>query len=230
MTEDEQVVDLSQVFEGFGEDYRFAGRKVLVTDNFGPRLRIKQEHAYGIGGQLWDAAYLLSKYLCLLYPSTMTDLRVLELGSGCGLPSILSCIKGATVTATDIFPPLRLTQDNFTLNQSLLAGTYSLHELDWTNAEQRNALSRPFDLVLMSDLFYMPVSPTQSLADSLLETLLSVVSTQTKVIMTYKFRVEHTITPFLNALATRFVITEKQEAMRTLFQHSRIHLCELTLS
>jgi len=105
MADEERAVDLSQAFEGFGEDYRHAGLKVIVTDNFGPRIKIKQ------------------------------------------------------VTATDIPPVLALTQSNLALNAGLFAGTYTAHELDWTNASHRTALAGPYDIVLMSDLFYMPVSP-----------------------------------------------------------------------
>ena len=159
MADEERAVDLSQAFEGFGEDYRHAGLKVIVTDNFGPRIKIKQEIACGVGGQLWDAAYLLAQYVCRMYPGSMSHLRVLELGAGCALPSIVSCIKGAQVTATDIPPVLALTQSNLALNAGLFAGTYTAQELDWTNASHRTALAGPYDIVLMSDLFYMPVSP-----------------------------------------------------------------------
>ncbi len=154
---EEQTVDLSRAFEGFGEDYRYAGYKVLVTDNFGPRIRIKQEIAYGVGGQFWEASYLLSQYLCRLYPSSMSHLRVLELGAGCALPSVISCLKGAQVTATDIPPTLALTQTNMTLNEGLFTGKYTVQELDWTNISHRTSLAGPYDVVLMSDLFYMPV-------------------------------------------------------------------------
>lgn len=151
-------MDLSQAFEGFGEDYRHASHKVLVTDNFGPRIKVRQEIAYGVGGQLWDAAYLLSQYVARLYPGNMTNLRVLELGAGCALPSIVCCIKGAQVTATDIPPVLSLTQANLALNSGLFTGNYTVQQLDWTNASHRTALAGPYDIVLMSDLFYMPVS------------------------------------------------------------------------
>lgn len=148
---------MSRAFEGFGEDYRFANIKVIALEDFGPRIRIRQEVKYGVGGQLWDAAYVLSKFVCSRFPS-LRGQRIIELGCGCALPSIVSCLLGGTVVATDLCPPLDLAAQNFTLNAEVLTGGFETRKLDWTCAEDREALRGGFDLVLMSDLFYMPVN------------------------------------------------------------------------
>ena len=55
-------------------------------------VTIRESRGFGvldsIGGELWEAAYLLSIYILLNHKNYL-DSRVLEVGSGCGLPSFL---------------------------------------------------------------------------------------------------------------------------------------------
>jgi predicted nicotinamide N-methyase len=156
--EEGKLVDLSASFEGFGDDYRFSAYQTLVTDNFeARRIKVKQNMSLGTGGILWDSAYVLSKYLDL-YLGDLRSKKVIELGAGCALPSIIACSKGAEVVATDIEPTLSLTRTNLGANSALFSGTYSVHTLDWRHLEDVDSLPHTkYDLVLMSDVFYLPV-------------------------------------------------------------------------
>ena len=97
----------------------------------------------------------MSKYLLT---QNLEDKKVLELGAGTALPSIICGIKGAEVYTTDIFPALDLTIKNINLNEHLCSKKITPLELDWTNQEQRNNIPNiSFDFILLSDIFYLPV-------------------------------------------------------------------------
>ena len=58
------------------------------------KITIREIRGYGIldtiGGELWEASFLLSSYILLDYKKDKKwDSRVLEIGTGCGLPSLL---------------------------------------------------------------------------------------------------------------------------------------------
>jgi hypothetical protein len=69
-----------------------------------------------IGGEVWEASLLLCSYLLLHQESfLLSDMNILELGSGMGLPSYLllnmalrqrSRVERALITMTDYEPPL----------------------------------------------------------------------------------------------------------------------------
>jgi predicted nicotinamide N-methyase len=65
---------------------------------------------------------------------------------------------GAEVVSTDIQPTIQLTSRNLDRNQALIQ-SYTVVELDWTKPEDREKLPyEKFDVILMSDLFYLPVT------------------------------------------------------------------------
>mmetsp|Transcript_15452 Transcript_15452/g.27987 ORF Transcript_15452/g.27987 Transcript_15452/m.27987 type:complete len:188 (+) Transcript_15452:1128-1691(+) len=139
------------------DDYRYANYKELtLVDLVSQPIRITQDFRLGKGGILWDAAYLLSKYILSL---GLEGKKVLELGAGCGLCSIVAAAAGAEVWATDIHPALQLTHKNKELN-SEICQQLTVVKLDWDSQEDREALTEEFDLILMSDLFYIIVTST----------------------------------------------------------------------
>eukprot|EP00960_Hanusia_phi_P077340 768679-Hanusia_phi.AAC.8 len=77
------------------------GRETLVQTL---RVRCYEDgRSAGTGGSLWDVALILSEVLLDLYLSSrLRGKRVLELGAGTGVPSVVASLLGARVTITDM--------------------------------------------------------------------------------------------------------------------------------
>ncbi len=119
------------------------------------------------GGHTWPAAYHLFTYLEYAYDVNKHNmrkhnLRVLELGSGCGWLSIALAanLPTATVCATeqDEGGALAWLQHNV---QRSGVGNVQTAPCDWTtvldvapNAQQNTVLEQPWDLIIGSDLVY----------------------------------------------------------------------------
>lgn len=150
----EKTVDMSSDPEF--DDYRYANyRYLLFNDLCEDSIKIEQNFTLGKGGILWDASYAMSKYLSSLY---LQNKKILEIGAGTALPSVLCGIKGAEVYATDINPALSLTIGNTNQNSSLFKGSVLVRELNWTSPSHwQNIENNAFDYILLSDVFYLPV-------------------------------------------------------------------------
>ena len=97
--------------------------------------------------------------------STFGHGRVLELGCGLGLPSLVAALRGAEVVATDWSEDaIALLEQNARRNGAELTAVTR----DWRNAESFVPLG-PFDLVLAADVLYEDRNATPILA--LLEVL-----------------------------------------------------------
>jgi predicted nicotinamide N-methyase len=91
--------------------------------------------------ELWPAALALAAAL-----PDVAGLRVVELGCGLGLPSLVAAARGATVTATDwAADAIDLLRENAARNGLELGA--SLY--DW-----RKPCDERFDLVLAADVLY----------------------------------------------------------------------------
>ena len=104
---------------------------------------------------LWPGALALARLMAereLLQGESLAGMRVLELGCGLALPSLLAAISGASVVATDWQPtPLRHALNSARLNRSPLQTV----QMDWRAscfAGRKGSL--PFDLVLGADIAY----------------------------------------------------------------------------
>ncbi|MDA3926211.1 MAG: methyltransferase domain-containing protein [Kiritimatiellae bacterium] len=101
---------------------------------------------------LWPSAIALAKHLsenCAL----LKGARVIELGCGLGLPSILCARMGAEVIATDFHPGNeQWLQHNAALNQA----TLNYQQLDWNTfvAADPDLPIPPVSLIIGSDLIY----------------------------------------------------------------------------
>lgn len=97
-------------------------------------------------GLLWDAGLALAHFIDLHHQS-FKDKRVLELGAGVGLPSLVASHHGACVLTTDFHPQ---AEEYFTRNLSLnqLKGEYQ--RLNW----REQHVSETFDIVMGSDILY----------------------------------------------------------------------------
>jgi len=100
---------------------------------------------------LWPAAQGLAKYLWE-HRAGLSGLRVIELGCGLGLPSILAARLGARVLATDFHPD---TGEWLSHNAESNGVNIGYRPLDWNIFLAPEADSfQPADLVIGSDLLY----------------------------------------------------------------------------
>lgn len=114
-------------------------------DGHGDRLGISSAQ-WSLFGQVWPVGRLLAE---VMDTADMKDRRILELGCGIGLPSLVLQRRGAQVVASDIHP----LAEPFLAYNSALNGLPSVHfrQLDW---EEPLPSLGDFDKIIGSDLLY----------------------------------------------------------------------------
>jgi len=141
-------------------------------------VQIDQEGKIGIGGMVWDAAVLLSKFISKNRESFKSVKRVVELGSGtglCGL-AVAYLLPQAEVVLTDNQPHVPLLQRNAELNG---LPNVKVEELDWFHPRNLG----DFDMVIGSDIVYEP-----QLFEPLLDSLEAVTGPHTLVYLCNELR------------------------------------------
>lgn len=121
-----------------------------------------------VGLQLWKGSLLLADYI-LHHHKQFTGQRVLEVGSGTGLASIIAARCGASVLATDLADSdvQNLINRNVTRNKDLLIGNIEVTELDFKDDLSRNCKLDNVEIVLAGDIIY-----DDNITDSFVEFLL----------------------------------------------------------
>ncbi|KAH7401859.1 putative methyltransferase-domain-containing protein [Phaeosphaeria sp. MPI-PUGE-AT-0046c] len=164
-------------------------------------IRISEETGESIARHLWDAGITLSCHVsellkrgsqlaeALLSNGRPTQLRILELGTGCGMVglALAHLIQDADVLLTDLPEAQEIVEHN--INQTKLAkgSTLKFQTLDWDDDLPQDLQSScsPFDMVLAADCTYNPDS-----SPALVQTLrrLCKVSPQARVAIAMKMR------------------------------------------
>ena len=117
-------------------------------DGHGDALGISSAQ-WSLFGQLWPAGQLLAQ---AMHGFDIAGKRILELGCGIGLASLVLQRRGATVTASDVHP----------LAEPFLAYNAALNALEAVTYRQLRwdvplpTLGR-FDLIIASDMLYEPI-------------------------------------------------------------------------
>ncbi|KAF9492196.1 hypothetical protein BDN71DRAFT_1224635 [Pleurotus eryngii] len=128
---------------------------------------LSEDHT-SVGLQSWGSAIILAERICKApdlfgfnMPSERMS-RVLELGAGTGLLSIVAAklSPSSTVVATDYHPDvlsnLSLNVDsNFPRVPS--HDSVSVHKLDWESPSFEAPFDEPFDVILAADVVYNPL-------------------------------------------------------------------------
>lgn len=131
------------------------------------------------GTLLWDAAVHLARRFIADYRSKLSELRVLELGAGIGVPGMAARLAGAKhVVLTEQDDLLRLMHQNLAANAGVLRlpsgeelgesvddqGEIVARPLSWgvqqTNAYVAQFKHEPIDVVLSCDCIYEPLYGT----------------------------------------------------------------------
>lgn len=96
---------------------------------------------------IWPSAIALARHL---YGLDLSGKKMIELGSGLGLPSVVALDRGAQVTATDHYEiAFDFARQNAKVNTG---GELNTAHLDWHSPPEEH-LGR-FDLVLAADVLY----------------------------------------------------------------------------
>ena len=102
--------------------------------------------AWPIFGVIWPSSLVLAEFVDTYDTGTK---RILEVGCGMALPSLLLSAKGADITATDCHPEAELfLARNTAINESQ---RIAFERTDWADGNDRLGL---FDMIIGSDLLY----------------------------------------------------------------------------
>lgn len=100
--------------------------------------------------ELWPSGLALANRLA---QRPLRGLRVVELGAGLGIPSLVAAAGGATVLATDWYEaPLRFVA----INAGRAGLTVATMFVDWRDPPQALLDQAPFDMVVAADVLYEP--------------------------------------------------------------------------
>lgn len=117
------------------------------VDNAAEKLGINST-VWPLFGVLWPSGEVLAK---LMVTKPIKGLRILEMGCGVGLPSLVLNSRNADVTASDQHPLSEtFLGENTKLNKS---ADIPFHVADWANFDEKLG---KFDLIIGSDLLYQP--------------------------------------------------------------------------
>ena len=98
--------------------------------------------------ELWPSAHVLAE---TLGARDLAGARVLELGCGLGLPSLVAASAGAAVTATDWYPEAL----EFVRRNGAEAGVdLTTRMLDWFDPDAAREADGPYDLIAGADVLY----------------------------------------------------------------------------
>ncbi|KAF8799862.1 hypothetical protein BYT27DRAFT_7200830 [Phlegmacium glaucopus] len=148
--------------------------EIQVQLNDAPLL--KEDHT-SVGLQSWGSSILLAERICLqpsLFSLAMPvnadgsrPLRILELGAGTGMLSIVaakilqSCNPAPQIIATDYHPEvLDNLARNVATNFPKAPAVITIKCLDWEVPCYSEPLDRPFDVILAADVIYHPEHAT----------------------------------------------------------------------
>lgn len=150
---------------GAGNELR---KRVTVELNDAPLS--KEDHT-SVGLQSWGSSILLADRFCtqpdafrLLPPSNESGLRILELGAGTGMLSIVAskilCPSPVEIVATDYHRDVlanlsKNVATNFSVSEFPLA-PITVAVLDWEHPRYDAPLNKPFEIILAADVIYHP--------------------------------------------------------------------------
>ena len=155
------------------------------------------------GGVVWDAAVVLSRFVCRHATAIGLPIgdsaRWLELGAGCGAVGIAaSKLLPVPVVLSDQESILPILQKNLLENRCTARTTLAL--LEWGKDGESSVKEEPgFDVIVGADCVF-----NENLIDMLIETLLRFAGRDTTILMAMELREPSVTSAFLHAAAKAF--------------------------
>ena len=123
------------------------------------QIKIIEESKYGIAGEIWSSAYLLSSLLIAEKSrKLMKNKIVLEVGSGTGICGLFASLSGAKkVYLTDREDNLGVLIKNYELNKNIILENnceVSILPLDWNYSPHFKKITDKIDIIIASDIIY----------------------------------------------------------------------------
>jgi len=162
------------------------------------KLLYKEKPGAALGSILWESSVSLCHFIDQ-NRSLFENKKVIELGSGLGLPSILVSRVAECCVATDKPEMIPYLTENININQT---GRIQARELEWGNSIGK------FDIILGADIVYYNNSFT-----SLYQSILASSTPNTLIFLSYKPRHSseqdffHTMTSSFSCIST-YIINE----------------------
>ncbi|KAJ6581461.1 putative methyltransferase-domain-containing protein [Mycena capillaripes] len=159
--------------------YSFGDKTVMVVE----------QTSFDLDKKIWDSGIGLSSWLVSHPPSFLSSpdpLRILELGAGTGIVSIVlgTLRPNDQIIATDVASAMPLLEHNISINDSPVKAAV----LDWDEKEFPQCVQEHggFDIIVMADVTYNTAS-FPSLVRTL-KNLINLSSKQPRVVLGYKER------------------------------------------
>ena len=103
----------------------------------------------GVFGRVWESSVVLASLVLHTLSAMTPKVRIIEIGAGSALPSIVAASAGADVTITDLEQALPISRLSVRLNCKYAECRVKVARLDWTDTETDILpLRAPFDIVL----------------------------------------------------------------------------------
>lgn len=167
------------------------------------------DNTVGTGHSVWDGSVVLAKYLDL-HPELVHMKHVLEVGSGTGVSGMAAALLGATsVLCTDLPAVLPNLHRNIDINfPDAAARTISAAALDWFDSGSAPSPPSPdgWSVVLAADVIWL-----EELVAPLVETLTSVCSEHSLLLLSFQMRTERTAKMFFSLMSQHFVVNKVPE-------------------
>ena len=194
------------------DDMRNANYKVVAFDFEevpDRKVVLLQDFRYGKGGIFWDGSYLMIKYFLDLETSwknretsDLSKIKILELGAGTALPSIVAGLLGYNAVATDLPSLVPFMEKN--IYENLERGkNVEVKPLEWANEEHMKNIPDEFDYIFAAEVAYY-----EELFDPLITTLRHHCTEKTKIIVIYRIRLPERTEIFLKKFREFFDYTE----------------------